>query len=111
VTNRLTSIPKKTFDELAVSDQEEVVARKLFALAQAMDIKDCVMTLEIITNFHVDHSRNPSSVKPSVTYKIKADLITEVETARSLGYVSNQQITKLVETGTPITTVSLERNP
>lgn len=112
MTNRLTSRPRKTFDELDVPDQEKIVAEKLFALAQAMDIKDCVMTVEIITNFHVDHSLNPSrSVKPSVTYKINADLITEVENARSLGYVSNQQITKLIETGTPITTVSIERKP
>jgi hypothetical protein len=50
-------------------------------------------------------------VKPSVTYKINANLITEVETARSLGYVSNQQITELIENGTPITAVSIERKP
>jgi hypothetical protein len=100
------------FDDLDTSDQEKIVAKKVLALAQAMDIKDCLMTAEIITNFHVDHSRNPSEpVKPSVTYKINANLITEVETARSLGYVSNQQITELIENGTPITAVSIERKP
>jgi hypothetical protein len=108
----LSTRQKKRFNELDVSDQEKIVAEKLFALAQAMDVKDCLMTVEIITNAHVDRSRNPSeSVKPSVTYKINADLITEVENARSLGYVSNQQITELIETGTPITTVSIERKP